>query len=335
VAVHATDLEQARAAVAGGADVLVHSVDDAAVDDAFIAALKARDVVYVTTAVVGEGYRDAFGGRPDLSVIERRLGAPDVIATLSETPPAIVERVKGRIPDTTPQILANAKRLVAAGARVAAGTDAGNIGTLHGPAIHRELELLALAGLTPSQVLTAATRDAAYAYAAKPDIGLLAPGYRADLLVLDADPTKSVAAFQQLAQVWSRGRALDPAVLLPPSAEAVVQRQLEAYNRHDLEAFAATYAEAVEIFDLPAGATAKLSGKAALRELYGGLFRNMPQLRCDAAHRIVEGPFVIDQEVCRAKPGERPLRATAIYHVENGLIRRVWFADPRTGTPGR
>jgi imidazolonepropionase-like amidohydrolase len=325
VAVHATELEQARAAVAGGAEVLVHSVDDAPVDAAFVAALKANKVVYVTTAVVMEGYRDAFAGRPELSAIERRLGAPDVIATLSETPADIVARVGGRIPDATPQIQANARRLVAEGVRVAAGTDAGNPGTLHGPAIHRELDLLSRGGLTPSQALTAATRDAAYAYAARPDIGLVTPGYRADLLVLDADPTKSVEALGRIAQVWSRGVAHDPATLLPASPEAVVQRQLEAYNAHDLEGFVATYAEDIEIFDLP-GAAAKSSGKAKLRATYGGMFKQLPQLRCDVVDRMVEGPFVIDQEVCRAKPGDRPFRAAAIYQVDKGLIRRVWFA---------
>ncbi|HEY8572022.1 amidohydrolase family protein [Phenylobacterium sp.] len=325
VAVHATDLEQARAAVEGGAEVLVHSVDDAPVDDAFVAALKARGVVYVTTVMVGQGYSGAFTGRPALTVTERRLGAPDIIATLSEIPPAIAAQVKDRMPDATPQILANAKRVHAAGVRVAAGTDAGNVGTLHGPAIHRELELLVAAGLTPSQALTAATRDAAYAYAPKPDIGLVAAGYRADLLVLNADPTRNVSALARFAQVWSRGVSHGAASLIPESPEALVQRQLEAYNAHDLEAFAATYAEDIEIFDLP-GAAAGRTGKAALRETYGPLFQRLPQLRCEAAHRVVEGPFVIDQEVCRPTPQARPRRATAIYQVENGRIRRVWFA---------
>jgi hypothetical protein len=210
---------------------------------------------------------------------------------------------------------------------VAAGTDAGNIGTLHGPAIHRELDLLVTGGLTPAQALTAATRDAAYAYAPKPDVGLLAPRYRADLLVLDADPLKDVAALARISQVWSRGRPHDPATLVRPSPEAVVQTQLERYNAHDLEGFAATYADDVEIFDLPGGPP-KMSGKTALRDVYGRLFKQAPELRCEAAARIVEGAFVIDQEVCRARPAARPLRATAVYQVENGLIRRVWFADP-------
>jgi imidazolonepropionase-like amidohydrolase len=326
-AVHATDLEQARAAVEGGAEVLVHSVDDAPVDDAFVAALKGRDIVLVTTAVVFEGYRETLSGEPELSPIERRLGDASVIATLSEIPPELVARLKGKMPDATPQIQANAVKLVAGGVRVAAGTDAGNIGTLHGPALHRELELLVAGGLTPSQALTAATRDAAHVYAAAPDIGLVAPGYRADLLVLYADPTKSTAALARIAQVWSRGRAHDPATLVAPSPEAIVQRQLDFYNARDIEGFASTYSEDVEVFDLP-DTKPSLTGKERLRTSYGPFFQRTPELRCVAAQRIVEGPFVIDQEICRETPGARPVRAVAIYQVENGLIRRVWFAHP-------
>lgn len=113
------------------------------------------------------------------------------------------------------------------------------------------------------------------------------------------------------------------------SAEAVVQRQLEAYNAHDAAGFAATYAEDVELYDLPATGAPWLQGRAKLQASYAERFTAVPELRCDVARRSVEGPFVIDQEVCRLKPGAKPVRATAIYQVENGRIRRVWFADPR------
>jgi imidazolonepropionase-like amidohydrolase len=204
VSVHATSLATAQAALAGGADILVHSVEDAPLPDSFVRQLKERGVVYVSTAMVREGYTDALQGRPELTSVERRLGAPDIIASLYEAPAPLIESAaERRRADSLPQILANAKMLVAAGGRLAAGTDAGNIGTVHGPAIHRELQLLALAGLTPAQVLTSATRDAAFAYSPRPDVGLVAPGYRADLLVLDADPLKSVGNVERIAQVWS------------------------------------------------------------------------------------------------------------------------------------
>jgi len=327
VAVHATSLENARAALEAGADILVHSVDDAPVDAAFIAALQQRGAVYVTTLMVNEGYQDAARARPDLTTFERRLAAPEALASLYEAPSALRERQELRAPESvTRAALANARALAAVGARVAAGTDAGNIGTLHGPALHRELQLLAAAGLSPAQALTAATRDAAFAFSAKPDIGLVAAGYRADLLVLDADPLADVRNLQRIRQVWSRGRRHDPATLIPASPEQVVQRQLDAYNAQDIEGFVATYAPDAEIFGLPP-TQPRLSGHDALRAQYADLFARLPELRCAAVNRIVQGAYVIDQEVCHTGASPPVLRATAVYQVDNGLIRRVWFAQ--------
>ena len=328
VAVHATRLDTAEAALDGGADVLVHSVENAPLTPAFIAKLKANNVVYVTTLMVHEGYRDAFLGKPNLTVIERSNAAPDILASLYEMPHAVIERATaGYSADPVPQVSANAVAVLKAGGRLAAGTDAGNIGTLHGPALHRELQMLSQAGLTPAQVLTAATRDAAFAYASKPDIGVVAPGYRADLLVLDADPLKAVANISRISQVWSRGVAYRPSELLPSSPERVVQRQLERYNAHDLEGFLASYADDVEIYDLPGTAAPSMQGKAALRKTYGDLFAKFPALHCRGAERMAEGRFVIDQEVCSLDPGKPPFHAAATYEVVDGLIRRVWFAD--------
>ena len=330
VAVHATDLEIAQAALDGGADILVHSVDDAPVTPEFIRAVKARNVVYVTTAVVHEGYVDAFIGRPDLLSIERTLGAPDIIASLYEVPPQIAASASRALPaDSLGQIFRNAKTLTEAGARVAAGTDAGNIGTLHGPAIHRELQLLSRAGMTPAQVLRAATRDAAYAYSPKPDIGLIAAGYRADLLVLNADPLADVANLQRIASVWSRGFELNPGQLLPATPESVVQQQLDRYNAHDIDGFLATYSDDVEVFDLPGANKPRLQGKEAARQRYSALFARLPKLNCRSAQRVVQGEFVIDHEICSTGMDRRPLQAAAIYQVTNEKIRRVWFAQAR------
>jgi imidazolonepropionase-like amidohydrolase len=324
VAVHATELELARAALEGGADVLAHSVEDAPVDPAFIALAKQRNAVYMTTLMVYEGYNDAFKAAPSLSAFERRFGSPDIIATLTQAP----EAYRGvAIPLPLAIANPNAVKMREAGVRVAAGTDAGNIGTLHGPALHRELELLVAAGFTPGQALTAATRDAAYAFSPAPDIGLIKPGYRADLLVLDADPLDSIANLQRIDQVWSRGVAHKPGALIPSPEAALVQRQLEAYNAHDVDAFLATYSPDIELFDLPDTAKPMMKGIPEMHQRYGRLFAQLPKLRCRIGERIVEGPFVIDHEICdTGMPGEPEMRAVAIYQVENNLIRRVWFA---------
>jgi imidazolonepropionase-like amidohydrolase len=327
VAVHATDLEIARAAVEGGADILVHSVDDARIDDAFIALLRERNVVYVSTIVVQEGYADALLGRPDLSPTERALGDPSIIASLYETPLEFRAYARGQADDArVAQAQANVLLLQQAGVRVAAGTDAGNIGTLHGPALHRELQLLVAAGLTPMQAIVAATRDAAYVYAPSPDVGVLRVGARADLLVLRANPTADIANLARIEAVYARGVSYAPWTLIPQSPEAIVQRQLEAYNAHDIHSFVATYAEDAEIFYLPNASTPVSAGADALRETYGEMFAQLPDLNCQVVDRLVEGNYVIDQEFCIFDDDEERAHATAIYQVENGRIRRVWFA---------
>ena len=113
---------------------------------------------------------------------------------------------------------------------------------------------------------------------------------------------------------------------LSPEA-ALVQRQLDAYNAHDLEAFIATYSPEIEIFDISNASTAQMTGLEGMRAVYGEMFSTMPNLRCDLGNRIADGAFVVDHEICAmGEPGDPPERAIAIYQVEDNLIRRVWFA---------
>ncbi len=116
-----------------------------------------------------------------------------------------------------------------------------------------------------------------------------------------------------------------PATSSPEAA--LVQRQLDAYNAHDLEAFLATYSPDIEIFDISDAASPQMAGTPAMREVYGEMFASMPDLRCDLGNRIADGAFVIDHEICAmGAPGDPPERAIAIYQVEENLIRRVWFS---------
>jgi imidazolonepropionase-like amidohydrolase len=102
--------------------------------------------------------------------------------------------------------LQNLARLRAEGIPIAVGSDGGNVGTQHGPGFQRELRLLAAAGLTPMDVILAATRDGARALGREADLGTLQPGRLADLLVLDADPLADVGNLDRISQVMVRGR---------------------------------------------------------------------------------------------------------------------------------
>lgn len=110
----------------------------------------------------------------------------------------------------------------------------------------------------------------------------------------------------------------------------VVQRQLEAYNARDLEAFAATYAEGIRIYRMPATEPA-IRGMAQLRETYRARFAS-PDLRAEILARLVLGNKVVDHErVVGIR--EHPVEAVAVYEVEDGLIQAVWFFHPGDPVP--
>lgn len=127
---------------------------------------------------------------------------------------------------------------------------------------------------------------------------------------------------------------------LPPAAQTltmtllapqpVIQAQLDAYNRHDAEAFAATYAAEAEIIELATG-TLIAKGTAAIRAFYGARFQASPKLHGEVLQRVLQGPFVVDQErisgVLSAPGGpERPpLTAIVIYEVKGDRIARAWL----------
>jgi imidazolonepropionase-like amidohydrolase len=215
VAAHALELETAKAALRAGADILVHSVEDAPIDAEFIAMMKARDVIYIPTlAVVGNYFKvlGKPGKAPDLTDIERRLGDPLAIESWSELASIPFEQM-GNIPYFPPPekrspMSGNLRRLRDAGVRIAAGTDAGNIGTLHGPAIHREFELMADAGMKPEEILVAATRNGA-AVMGRADAGVIAEGMAADIVLLDADPTSSVKNLRKIYKVMKAGAFIE------------------------------------------------------------------------------------------------------------------------------
>jgi imidazolonepropionase-like amidohydrolase len=215
--VHATGLAEAKVALRAGARVLVHSVEDQPVDAEFLDLARANEAIYIPTLTVVEGYRRMYeaalaGKEPELDdpnacvdvTTRARVAETAEVSARGHVDRARLER--GARPDDQRGILdRNLKRVIDAGIAVAMGTDAGNPLTLHGPSVHAEMEAMQAAGLTPMQVLVAATANASRAMGREKDWGTLEKGKAADLLILDADPARDVAHMRRVRQVMRGG----------------------------------------------------------------------------------------------------------------------------------
>ncbi|MEW5930493.1 MAG: amidohydrolase family protein [Gemmatimonadota bacterium] len=212
--VHATNLWAAKHALRAGAKLLVHSVDDAPVDEEFLRLAREAGTSYNPTLTVRDGY---------VQLAERRFRAEGLPMECVDPSTRRKAYLTDSLPGGTPlpaaarerlargyrTMLANLKRVHDAGIPVVMGTDAGNPLTLHGPSVYREMEAMAEAGMTPMQVLVASTRNGARAMG-RDDFGTLEPGKVADLVVLDADPLASVGNLRRVAlvarggEIWTR-----------------------------------------------------------------------------------------------------------------------------------
>jgi imidazolonepropionase-like amidohydrolase len=230
VAVHATELEAARTAVELGADLLVHSVTDKPVDEAFVRLMQARGTILTPTLVVFERYSRTFANRLNLTPEEQAWGNPEVIGSLDVTklpegkvPPRIADAqanadaVLERVRQTYEIALKNLKTLHDAGIPIATGTDAGNIGTIHGPSIFREFQLMREAGLTPMQILRCTTAIAARAFGGPTGakLGAVEPARFADLVILNANPLDDIARTSDIHTVVKNGVAFPAESILP------------------------------------------------------------------------------------------------------------------------
>ena len=113
--------------------------------------------------------------------------------------------------------------------------------------------------------------------------------------------------------------------MIQSDSVTLVQRQLEAYNRRDLETFTSCFHSDVVVTSLPDG-NVTCAGLSEFRSRYRQLFESSPELHCELKSRVVLDNTVIDEEwISGASKYPNGLRAVAIYGFGDGLINRVWF----------
>jgi len=235
--VHATGLREAKVALRAGVHLLVHSVWDQPVDEEFLQLARDNGTIYSPTLTVPGGYLRMYAAATHDTdpEIDDPNGCVDsgIRARIAETKslegPSLQRLdLRREVIERRARVGAeNLKTVHDAGIPVAMGTDAGNPLTLHGPSVYAEMEAMEAAGLTPMEVLVAATQGGARAMRREGELGTVEKGKMADLVVLAADPTKSASAFRQVRYVV-RGGVLRPVSELrawpPPHEELSPER---------------------------------------------------------------------------------------------------------------
>ena len=334
VAVHATQRITAQLAVENGCDYLVHSVDDEIVKDDFVALLKKKNTILCPTLKVYNGYNSTFSQELKISNYDLLKADPNQLGTLldlnhlSDTllvnnykKGASSEGSKARLKKTDSISMANLKILADAGVLIATGTDAGNIGTLHASSYLAELQAMKKSGLSNWQIIQASTINGAKVLGKENEFGSITVGKKANLLLLNTNPIEEMSHITSIDKVINNGVVLEPDSILKETPSDLAQRQLNAYNLRNIDAFLEPYADDVEIYNYPNDL--RFKGKETMRKGYSKMFDNTPNLHCELIGRIVQGNVVIDKE--RVRFGDKVMEAVAIYHIENNKIKKVYF----------
>ncbi|MEO1711877.1 MAG: amidohydrolase family protein [Bacteroidota bacterium] len=332
VAVHATQLLTAKLALKAGADILVHSVDEP-VDQEFVDSLVRKQIPLVPTLTVEQHYIETFLQKKAFSAQDFALANPYTLGSLMDTwhlensdldrMHEVASMLEERLEKSNGIRAANLKRLHDAGAIIATGTDAGNIGTQHASSYLDEMLAMQEAGMSNLDVLRASTVNGAKVLGHYPVLGAVQEGSMADVILLSGNPLDSLHSLAKPKYVVKGGALYYTDSLAVPSPADLAQQQLNAYNAGDIDAFLEPYADDVEIYSFPDILLTK--GKENMRPNYASMFESIGDLHCELKSRLVQGNTVIDQEFITGLPNNGTAEAIAIYKIEKGKIAKVYF----------
>ena len=219
--VHIGSQAGARDAIEAGADGLAHTFEDTPPAADFAELVRRHHAFVIPTLTVNESVSGKASGAS--LITDPNLSSYIDAATAGNLKAAFPAGAASQA--AFANALASVRALHAAHVPLLAGTDAPNPGTAHGASIHRELELLVQAGLTAEEALAAATSLPAKTFGLT-DRGRIAPGLRADLVLVKGDPTQSITATRAIVSVWKTGVESDRA-----SYRAAVEKEKAAAAR--------------------------------------------------------------------------------------------------------
>ncbi len=214
VIAHIFYLDDAKQLAAAGLDAFGHSVRDKAVDDELIALMKKHGTWLIPTlfreaatfafAEPDRFLKDPFFTRGVSPRMQKVLASPDYQKPLTG------DNYFPNYPRYLKTAQENLKRLADAGLNIGFGSDTGVLTRFEGFGEHWELELMVQSGLTPAQVITAATKSSAEFLGQQRDLGTLESGKWADMIVLAADPLADIKNTRKIDSVYVAGNRINP-----------------------------------------------------------------------------------------------------------------------------
>jgi len=210
-AAHTWTRSATRQAIACGVDILAHPPSEGHSDQDLIEAAAAAGSILVSTLTPLAGMGPT---PPEFDLAEdprlRPYADPDWLKSLDRIRAIEPSQRMGPLAVHTSHGADASVRMFRLGVPILAGTDGtgGDHPTTHGISYHGELTLLVDAGLTPAEALTAATAAPADAFGLR-DRGRIAPGLRADLLLVDGNPVNDITALRDITAIWRRGVRVD------------------------------------------------------------------------------------------------------------------------------
>jgi len=207
--VHVSTLADVEHVAAAGATAITHLPRDAAISTDLAAEIAGRGTFYIPTIVTpldATALARSAELRNDPLLVA--VAAPAIRDAYREPSafPAYLQRWLRTGDETLALYHESIRSLRAAGVRLVAGSDAGNFGSVLGWSLHRELERLVEAGLSPWEVLRSATIEPAALLGR--DWGV-APGDEASLLVLDGSPLESISNTRRIHSIVMKGTVVD------------------------------------------------------------------------------------------------------------------------------
>ncbi|CAN5689730.1 amidohydrolase family protein [soil metagenome] len=217
VMVHAYRTEDHKDVMRAGADIMAHSAITQLVDDEYTGLARKSRTLYLATLSV---YHDVFDENSIRDLVSQEFVQRTVprktLATLTATEPlnSFERSIKQDfIKQQLSTIGANLKKLSESGIPIGVGPDTGVPGSFPGIAVHREMELMVQAGVTPARVLVAATKTAAD-YLGQRLLGTIEPGKIADLIMIKGNPLEDIRNTRNIEVVIKAGQVVNREKLL-------------------------------------------------------------------------------------------------------------------------